>query len=731
MAAVEVRNGYKYYGSKSNPKIVLNQLNMNVMRGSIYGLLGASGCGKTTLLSCIVGQRCLNGGEVSVLGVKPGEPGSGVPGSRVGFMPQEIALVEEMTVKETIFYFGRIYGLEDDRIREKFKLLKELLQLPPATQMIKQCSGGQQRRLSFACAMIHDPELLILDEPTVGLDPMLREKIWDFLVETTRNSKLAVIITTHYIEEAKQANCIGLMRNGVLLAEDTPTNIMIKFGTQSIEDAFLILSQRQGNEDELAQILDRNKNQALPTAILPPEVIDTHEPTTPEKPPIPFEEPPSENRKKVFFTTKGRVKALMTKNFVQLFRQPSGIIFMLLFPIIQLTCFYLAIGKTPTNLEIGVYSGEVQSYGECFNESLITVYHDEDTEVCQFHKLSCRYIRELGDDVATRKYYTSEADAISDAKKAITVGYLHFAQNFSDSISTVLEDGIRATDGAVDYAELSIHIDMTGKSGPQGGGKVSGNLSIFSADQQVAYFMQRKLRDKFSTFMRSVVRDCNVSSAIVDLPVQFQEPIFGSTDIEFQQYCAPGVVMTMVFFLATLMTAAVFISERMDGIWDRTLLAGVSATEMLWAHLLTQLIIMALQSFEVIMYIGLVFDTYNNGDTVTLIGLLTLTAFCGMLFGLFISVFCKSHTEANFVATGAFYPMIILCGLLWPLESMPQLLQDLVMVLPFTIPSISARNVIEKGWGITNAKVYNGFLVMTAWTIIFFVLCLIGIRRKA
>lgn len=90
---------------------------------------------------------------------------------------------------------------------------------------------------------------------------------------------------------------------------------------------------------------------------------------------------------------------------------------------------------------------------------------------------------------------------------------------------------------------------------------------------------------------------------------------------------------SMVFFLATLMTAAVFISERMDGVWDRTLVAGVSAMEMLWAHLLTQLIIMAFQSFEVIMYIGLVFDTYNKGDTATLIGLLTMTAFCGMLFG--------------------------------------------------------------------------------------------------
>ncbi|XP_017860147.1 PREDICTED: ABC transporter G family member 20 [Drosophila arizonae] len=709
MAAVEVRNGYKYYGSKKNPKIVLNQLNMNVMRGSIYGLLGASGCGKTTLLSCIVGQRNLNGGEVTVLGVKPGQPGSGVPGSRVGFMPQEIALVEEMTVKETLFYFGRIYGLTDDRIREKFKILKDLLQLPSAGQMIKQCSGGQQRRLSFACAMIHDPELLILDEPTVGLDPMLREKIWDFLVETTRNSKLAVIITTHYIEEAKQANYIGLMRNGVLLAEDTPTNIMIKFGTQSIEDAFLILSQRQGNEDQLNQIMSQGKSPTMPAAApLPTEVIDVHEPTA-EKPPLPYVEPQNDNCKKIFFTTKGRLKAMMTKNFVQLFRQPSGIIFMMLFPIIQLSCFYMAIGKTPKNLELGVYSGEVSSYSECFDESLQTIYTVNDT--CRFNKLSCRYIQELGDDIATRKYYPSEEAAYADARKANTVGYIYFSHNFSASVYEYIEDSIYASDGAIDNSEIVVHIDMT--------------------DQQVGYFMQRKLRDTFSTFMNTVVRECNVSAALVKLPVQFQDPIYGSTDIEFQQYCAPGVVMTMVFFLATLMTAAVFISERMDGIWDRTLLAGVSATEMLWGHLLTQLIIMALQSFEVIVYIGIVFDTYNNGDTTTLIGLLTLTAFCGMLFGLFISVFCKSHTEANFVATGAFYPMIILCGLLWPLESMPAFLQDLVMVLPFTIPSISARNVIEKGWSITHEKVYNGFLVMAGWTIIFFVLCLMGIRRKA
>lgn len=121
-------------------------------------------------------------------------------------MPQEIALVDEFTIKETLFYFGRICGMAEERIQERFKLLHELLELPDPDRFVVNLSGGQKRRVSFAAAMVHEPELLILDEPTVGLDPILREKIWAFLIENTRSSKLAVIITTHYIEEANLAN---------------------------------------------------------------------------------------------------------------------------------------------------------------------------------------------------------------------------------------------------------------------------------------------------------------------------------------------------------------------------------------------------------------------------------------------------------------------------------------------------------------------------------------------
>lgn len=118
--------------------------------------------------------------------------------------------MDEFTIKETLFYFGRICGMAEERIQERFKLLHELLELPDADRFVVNLSGGQKRRVSFAAAMVHEPELLILDEPTVGLDPMLREKIWQFLIESTRSSKLAVIITTHYIEEANLANRVRL-----------------------------------------------------------------------------------------------------------------------------------------------------------------------------------------------------------------------------------------------------------------------------------------------------------------------------------------------------------------------------------------------------------------------------------------------------------------------------------------------------------------------------------------
>lgn len=136
--------------------------------------------------------------------------GSGVPGKRVGYMPQEIALYGEFTIKETMMYFGWIFGMKTSEIVQRLQFLLNFLDLPSQNRLVKNLSGGQQRRVSFAVALMHDPELLILDEPTVGVDPLLRQSIWNHLVHITKAGQKTVIITTHYIEEARQAHTVCL-----------------------------------------------------------------------------------------------------------------------------------------------------------------------------------------------------------------------------------------------------------------------------------------------------------------------------------------------------------------------------------------------------------------------------------------------------------------------------------------------------------------------------------------
>lgn len=145
------------------------------------------------------------------MGGRPGSPGSGVPGPRIGYMPQEIALYGEFTIRETMKYFGWISNMPTNKVDERLDFLIELLLLPCADQLVKTLSGGQQRRVSLAAALLHEPELLILDEPTVGVDPLLRQNIWDYLVKITKNAQTTVIITTHYIDETRQAHLVSIL----------------------------------------------------------------------------------------------------------------------------------------------------------------------------------------------------------------------------------------------------------------------------------------------------------------------------------------------------------------------------------------------------------------------------------------------------------------------------------------------------------------------------------------
>jgi ABC-type multidrug transport system ATPase subunit len=209
--------------------------------------MGSSGCGKTTLIYCILGLTRLDAGGIKF----SGKPLTKHQRFNFGYMPQETALVKNFNIREMLWFFGTVYGMNTEKIEERTRFLVDLLALPDVETLIKNCSGGQQRRISFAVALVHNPDLLILDEPTVGLDPILRQRIWSHLTELANVNNVTILMTTHYIEEAKQSDRIGLMRNGVLIAEDSPQNVMRACGSDDMEKAFFSLSQEQSKAGRL------------------------------------------------------------------------------------------------------------------------------------------------------------------------------------------------------------------------------------------------------------------------------------------------------------------------------------------------------------------------------------------------------------------------------------------------------------------------------------------------
>ncbi len=223
---------------------VLEDLDMSVESGIIYGLLGPSGCGKTTLLNVILGFLIPESGKMLVLGDPPGTPTSKVPGSAVGYSPQELALYLDLSIHETLLFHGRLHGMENEDILKREKWLIDFLDLPEPERQVGKLSGGQKRRVSLSVALLHEPELLLLDEPTVGVDPELRARIWGHLKEVASNGT-TIVLTTHYIDEASKADMVGLMRDGRLLAEAPPKELMKEHQTTSLEEVFLSLCKRE------------------------------------------------------------------------------------------------------------------------------------------------------------------------------------------------------------------------------------------------------------------------------------------------------------------------------------------------------------------------------------------------------------------------------------------------------------------------------------------------------
>lgn len=753
------------YGSGKRKVQVLRGINMKVPEGAIYALLGPSGCGKTTLCNCITGRNKPTSGKVSVFNKTPGTSGSNIPGPIIGYMPQEISLFPDFTIEETLLFFSKLYRLDPRRAKDRVEFLVDFLELPDKKRMVANLSGGQQRRVSLAAALIHSPPLLILDEPTVGVDPVLRQVIWDYLVLLSTKEQLSIIITTHYIEEARAANVCGLMRQGKLLVEESPDFLMEKYKCPTLEAVFLQLSRASDNSkssslNQPSEVViptnketDEKKNKRINNNLEPLQELstegseqaislkpDAHEnhPRAPTMKQIAQEKQAQENKFQQFGgkmpngdsiqgvvngrlvpkfekfevegTPKGkiaafkqdvvqscnRVGALTSKNFARLMRNLPVLMFQFLLPSVEVILFCLCIGQEPFNLPVSV-----------FNEEAINL---NTTETSLASRYSYQYLQKISNRSVIQMPFSSQADALESVKLGKAWAAMVIHENFTEDLKLRLLSSGNIDSQTLDGSSIHLHLDMS--------------------NYLIGLQLQRLLLQAFQAFSIDALIEANMSTALAQLPVQLEEPVYGVREPTFTEFMAPGVLLSIAFLAAVALTAIALVQERKEGSLERSLVAGVSSTEFIMSHVFTQLLVLHVQIFLLLIFTFLVFEIPSRGPFFWVILLTLLQSSCGMAFGLMISAMTKEETSATMLALGSFYPNLLLSGTVWPTQAMPDAMRYFAYCLPQTLPIESLRYILSRGWDITYPEVATGFAVTIAWTSFFLIAAVVIFKAK-
>ena len=222
--------------------IATNAITFEVKEGEIFGFLGANGAGKTTAMRMLCGLLRPSSGEAKVAGFDVYTQADKVK-QNIGYMSQRFSLYEDLKVKENIRFYGGIYGLSNSAIKEKTKQLLQKLQMEAeAEQLVSALPLGWKQKLAFSVAILHDPSIVFLDEPTGGVDPVTRRQFWDLIYEAAGRG-VTVFVTTHYMDEAEYCDRISIMVDGRIQALDTPRQLKAQFQAESMDDVFLKLAR--------------------------------------------------------------------------------------------------------------------------------------------------------------------------------------------------------------------------------------------------------------------------------------------------------------------------------------------------------------------------------------------------------------------------------------------------------------------------------------------------------
>jgi ABC-2 type transport system ATP-binding protein len=229
--------------------IAANELSFQVEKGEIFGFLGANGAGKTTAMRMLCGLLMPSSGKGTVAGFDVYRQTEKIK-MKIGYMSQKFSLYDDLTVSENIRFYSGIYGMGLKQIKKKMpELLDELQLQSEAKTLVRDLPLGWKQKLAFSVSIAHDPDIVFLDEPTGGVDPLTRRQFWDLIYHASEKG-VTVFVTTHYMDEAEYCNRVSIMVDGVIAALDTPSNLKKKYAAATIEDVFYGLARNAKRKED-------------------------------------------------------------------------------------------------------------------------------------------------------------------------------------------------------------------------------------------------------------------------------------------------------------------------------------------------------------------------------------------------------------------------------------------------------------------------------------------------